>query len=143
MNPVTSIEWRHSSSFRRPSVSRFGLHVHVSRPVVNHHDFGKLGVLEVIYPLKFSEGKCFHLFAHIRTGTRRLTCQRRKSDRIVEAIEGEKLRGKPQWYIFLQCPDDFSHSIVIKVGKIDDMEMIIKHAKFDVHWLSSAGSAGS
>ncbi len=41
------------------------------------------------------------------------------------------------------CPDDPSHPIMTKIGRVGYMDEIIKHVKFGVDRLISAGSAGS
>ena len=42
-------------------------------------------------------------------------------------------------YISPHCPDDPWQPIMTKVGKMDDMNEVIKRAKFGVDQLSSAG----
>jgi hypothetical protein len=55
---VTFMDGLYLSHFRRPSVNRFGLHVHSSRPVTNNHDFGEKGGLEVNNALKLGWEEC-------------------------------------------------------------------------------------
>jgi hypothetical protein len=51
--------------------------------------------------------------------------------------EGEK------WFISPYYPDNSSHPIKTKFGKIGDMDKVIKHAKYGVDQLIRARSVGS
>jgi hypothetical protein len=57
-------------------------------------------------------------------------------------IEEEKNWSDLKWFISPLCPDDLSHLIVTKIGRIGDVVEIIEFLKFCVDRFIGAGSVG-